>query len=60
MAIIKCKMCGGDLHFEESASICECEYCGNTNTLPVVSSDQEMNLFKAKPLLFIVYIKRKS
>ena len=45
MAIIKCKMCGGDLHFEEGASICECEYCGNTNTLPIVSSDQEMNLF---------------
>ena len=45
MAVLKCKMCGGDLHFEEGASICECEYCGNTNTLPVVSSDQEMNLF---------------
>ncbi len=45
MAILKCKMCGGDLHFEEGASTCECEYCGNINTLPVVGSDQEMNLF---------------
>ena len=45
MAILKCKMCGGDLHFEEGASTCVCEYCGNTNTLPVVGSDQEMNLF---------------
>jgi len=45
MAVLKCKMCGGDLHFEEGTTICECEYCGNTNTLPVVSSDQEMNLF---------------
>ena len=45
MAILKCKMCGGDLRFEESASTCVCEYCGNTNTLPVVGSDQEMNLF---------------
>lgn len=45
MAILKCKMCGGDLHFEEGTSICVCEYCGNTNTLPVVGSDQEMNLF---------------
>ena len=38
-------MCGADLHFEEGASTCECEYCGNVNTLPIMISDQEMNLF---------------
>lgn len=45
MAVLKCKMCGGDLYFEEGASTCVCDYCGNTNTLPVTSSDREMNLF---------------
>lgn len=45
MAVLKCKMCGGDLFFEEGASTCVCDYCGNTNTLPITSSDQEMNLF---------------
>lgn len=45
MAVLKCKMCGGELHFSDGASTCECEYCGNTNTLPIISSDQEMNLF---------------
>ena len=28
MAIIKCKMCGGDLILEEGSNIAECEYCG--------------------------------
>ena len=45
MAVLKCKMCGGELHFEKGATVCECEYCGSMNTLPVVDSDQEMNLF---------------
>ena len=28
MAIIKCKMCGGDLVIEPGSSVAECEYCG--------------------------------
>jgi primosomal protein N' len=28
MAIIKCKMCGGDLDLVEGASTAECEFCG--------------------------------
>ena len=34
MVVLKCKMCGGALNFEEGASICECEYCGSKQTLP--------------------------
>ena len=32
MAVLKCKMCGGELHFEKGATVCECEYCGSMNT----------------------------
>ena len=27
MAILKCKMCGGDLAFEPGATVCECAMC---------------------------------
>ena len=36
MAIIKCKMCGGDLSITEGATVTECEYCGTTQTVPKV------------------------
>ena len=29
MITFKCKMCGGDLHPDENATTCECEYCGS-------------------------------
>ena len=29
MAVIKCKMCGGDLDLIEGQSVTECEYCGS-------------------------------
>ena len=29
MAIIKCKMCGGTLQFENGTSVGICEYCGS-------------------------------
>ena len=32
--IIKCKTCGGELDFKEGRTVCECEYCGNKQTLP--------------------------
>ena len=34
MAIIKCKMCGGDLNLTEGVSIAECEWCGSVQTVP--------------------------
>lgn len=45
MAIIKCKMCGGDLALTEGSTIAECEYCGTSQTVPNVQSDVLRNLF---------------
>ena len=45
MAALKCKMCGGELAFEEGATVCECEYCGSKQTIPNVDDEKKMNLF---------------
>ena len=45
MAIIKCKMCGGDLNVEEGATVCECEYCGTRQTVPQVDDEKKLTLF---------------
>ena len=45
MAIIKCKMCGGDLDFEPGSTVCECEYCGSKQTIPSADSEKKTNLF---------------
>ena len=33
MAIIKCKMCGGDLNLAAGSGIAECEFCGSVQTI---------------------------
>ena len=45
MAIIKCKMCGGDLELIPGQSVAECEYCGSRQTVPVADNDKKMTLF---------------
>ena len=45
MAIIKCKMCGGDLDLVEGASTAECEYCGSVQTVPKVDDEKKLTLF---------------
>ena len=45
VAIIKCKMCGGDIVLSEDRSCGTCEYCGSTMTFPKVSDEQRLNLF---------------
>ena len=45
MAIIKCKMCGGDLNILEDSSVCECEYCGTKQTVPKVDDEKKLKLF---------------
>ena len=45
MAIIKCKMCGGDLKVIEGESVCECEYCGSRQTVPSADNEKKMTLF---------------
>lgn len=45
MIAFKCKMCGGDLHPEENATTCECEYCGSVQTIPTADNEKKGNLF---------------
>ena len=45
MAVIKCKMCGGDLNLVEDTSTAECEYCGSVQTVPKVDDDKKLTLF---------------
>ncbi|MBR0353506.1 MAG: toll/interleukin-1 receptor domain-containing protein [Oscillospiraceae bacterium] len=46
MAIIKCKMCGGDLEILEDSSVCECEYCGTKQTVPKADDEKKIKLFE--------------
>ena len=45
MAIIKCKMCGGDLTLIEGQSVAECEYCGSRQTVPAADNEKKLTLF---------------
>lgn len=45
MAVLKCKMCGGDLNISEEVSVCECEYCGSKQTVPSVDNEKKVSLF---------------
>ena len=45
MAIIKCKMCGGDIELTADKTFGTCEYCGSTMTLPKVSDEQRAAAF---------------
>lgn len=45
MAILKCKMCGGNLNIEDEPSVVECEYCGTKQTVPTADNEKKMTLF---------------
>ena len=45
MAIIKCKMCGGDIELAADKTFGTCEFCGNTMTFPKVDDDQRAAAF---------------
>ena len=45
MAIIKCKMCGGDLEIVKGSSVCECTYCGTKQTVPSADNEKKLTLF---------------
>ena len=45
MAVIKCKMCGGDMELSLEKTFGICEYCGSTMTLPKVSDEQRTAAF---------------
>ncbi|MBR5479707.1 MAG: TIR domain-containing protein [Clostridia bacterium] len=45
MAFFKCKMCGGELNIAGDEKICECEFCGTTQTVPSSRDENLQNLF---------------
>ncbi len=45
MAILKCKMCGGDLEVISGSTVAECEYCGSKQTVPEADSEKKLTLF---------------
>ena len=46
MSALKCKMCGGDMAFEENATVATCEYCGTRQTLPKRDDEKRLALFE--------------
>ena len=45
MAIIKCKMCGGDMELAADKTYGMCEFCGSTMTLPKIDDEQRAAAF---------------
>jgi len=45
MAVLKCKMCGGDIQAKDGAVYGTCESCGTTSTLPKASDERKANLY---------------
>lgn len=45
MAIIKCKMCGGDMELSTDKTFGTCECCGSVMTLPKLDTDQRAAQF---------------
>ena len=45
MAIMKCKMCGGDLNLTDGKTVAECEYCGTLQTVPIADDEKKLTLF---------------
>ncbi|MBQ8318735.1 MAG: TIR domain-containing protein [Lachnospiraceae bacterium] len=45
MAILKCKMCGGELDIIDDSNVVECEYCGSKQTIPDVDDEKKLRLY---------------
>ncbi len=45
MAILKCKMCGGDIELSADKTFGTCDSCGSTMTFPKVDDEQRANMF---------------
>lgn len=43
---LKCKMCGSNLDIEDSITVCKCEKCGTSQTVPDIEDDKELKLFE--------------
>lgn len=43
--VIKCKMCGGDLIIRGASRVCECDYCGSQQTVPLADDEKKINMY---------------
>jgi len=46
MGALKCKTCGSNLEIEDSITVCKCEKCGTSQTVPDIEDDKELKLFE--------------
>ena len=46
MSLFKCKICGGNLEYQEGSSVALCEYCGTKQTLPKISDGNNSTLYE--------------
>ena len=44
MITLKCKMCGGDLHYTTGEAVCSCEFCGTKQTVVAVNIEKKILL----------------
>lgn len=49
--IYKCKMCGGELDIAGKEHICECPFCGVTQTIPNVEEEKTLQLYNRATFL---------
>ncbi len=45
MALLRCKMCGGDLELIPESTIAECLSCGSKLTVPTETDERIINLY---------------
>lgn len=43
--VFKCKMCGGEMDFQNGSGIAECPYCATKQTLPKLKDEKMANLY---------------
>ncbi len=51
MAVLKCKMCGGELNASGNTSVVECEFCGTKQTIPTSKDENLQGLFNRANIL---------
>lgn len=45
MAVLKCKICGGELELEQGSFLAECAHCGTKQTIPAMDDEKKINQF---------------
>ncbi|MBE6713165.1 MAG: TIR domain-containing protein [Ruminococcaceae bacterium] len=47
MAVLKCKICGGDTVLDSKTGIAICEYCGTRQAMPLFTEESELLLYES-------------